>query len=398
MKILLFSQNIAESGIRGGGSIVWCRSFVRMLRKNGHDVYVFTFGKEIHIVQCEEFKHKVFSFEYKNKWGWIDSIVFGQIPMIIRAAREARTILRAHQIDAIVAAGIHEAAGFFVYPPHVPVFVTCHGIYPLELKMWFTGKRRYARIGAYWLLEQISQKICSGIIYPSNWLKEKLKKRLHAVNNSVIGNCLRQVPIENHAYSKKSLNVREDVPLVVSFNLLIAPYDREEFKIYLETVKKIISIRNDIQFLLIGVSDERKEWVYELIKGLPVTILGYVDNVFEILRLADLFLHVTFTDSFSMITLEAMSVGLPVVVTSEGALPELVEHEKTGLVVPMNPDALSAAVINLLEDKKKRCALGEAAHGYAQAQYNEDRIGKLWDNYLRNNIPENELVPEMGVR
>jgi glycosyltransferase involved in cell wall biosynthesis len=59
---------------------------------------------------------------------------------------------------------------------------------------------------------------------------------------------------------------------------------------------------------------------------------------------------------------EAMSAGLPVIGTSVGGIPELILDGVTGLIVPpKNPEALSRAIVTLIENPEFRRQLGEEA-------------------------------------
>jgi len=73
------------------------------------------------------------------------------------------------------------------------------------------------------------------------------------------------------------------------------------------------------------------------------------------------------------IVLEAMASGLPVIATEVGGLPEVVEHGRTGLLVPSrSADALADALSLLLNDEKIRAAFGRegtkrARHCYSKS-------------------------------
>ncbi|NTV43926.1 MAG: glycosyltransferase family 4 protein, partial [Syntrophobacteraceae bacterium] len=70
------------------------------------------------------------------------------------------------------------------------------------------------------------------------------------------------------------------------------------------------------------------------------------------------------------VILEAMACGLPVVATRVSGLPEVVEHGKTGLLVPReNPAALAAAVSCLLADQQLRESCGRLGRESALAKY-----------------------------
>ena len=75
-------------------------------------------------------------------------------------------------------------------------------------------------------------------------------------------------------------------------------------------------------------------------------------------------------ESFSYSTLEAMAAARPVIVTRTGALPELIEHERSGLVVtPDEPHEMAAALERFLSDRGLAESCGLAAFAKAKGQY-----------------------------
>lgn len=78
-----------------------------------------------------------------------------------------------------------------------------------------------------------------------------------------------------------------------------------------------------------------------------VTYLGpkYGTEKFEILASSHVMVFPTFKDCFPLVLLEAMAFALPVISTFEGAIPEIVDEGKTGLLVKdRDPEALAAAM------------------------------------------------------
>mgnify|MGYP002410444827 FL=1 len=78
--------------------------------------------------------------------------------------------------------------------------------------------------------------------------------------------------------------------------------------------------------------------------------------------------------------LEAMSCGLPVVVTNVGGMPDVVSDGVEGFVVePANADALAIALGKLLRDRELRKKMGARCREKIQQEYSLDSVA---DNYI----------------
>jgi colanic acid/amylovoran biosynthesis glycosyltransferase len=72
--------------------------------------------------------------------------------------------------------------------------------------------------------------------------------------------------------------------------------------------------------------------------------------------------------------LEAMALGAPVVTTSVAGIGELVEHERTGLIVPeRDPGAVADALERLLADRELAAALAERGRRRVEERYSLER-------------------------
>jgi glycosyltransferase involved in cell wall biosynthesis len=76
------------------------------------------------------------------------------------------------------------------------------------------------------------------------------------------------------------------------------------------------------------------------------------------------------SESFGVAILEASACGRPVVVSDVGGLPEVVEHETTGLIVEReNPEATAEALLSLAGDAALRAELGNAGRRHVLDHY-----------------------------
>ena len=97
------------------------------------------------------------------------------------------------------------------------------------------------------------------------------------------------------------------------------------------------------------------------------------DRLWSLLRRAAIFAFPSVIDQAPNVVIEAMAAGLPVVAVRTGAVPEMVEHGRTGLLTDGGDGDLLAALTTLLDDRPLRSAMGAAAQARFAARYEAGR-------------------------
>ena len=93
------------------------------------------------------------------------------------------------------------------------------------------------------------------------------------------------------------------------------------------------------------------------------------------LALFDVFVMPSRQEGLGLSIMEAQAAGVPVVASRVGGIPTLIEDGKTGLLVePENKDALSEAIIRLLNDKPLRESIGIAGRVFIENNYSLDKM------------------------
>jgi len=142
--------------------------------------------------------------------------------------------------------------------------------------------------------------------------------------------------------------------------------------------------------LLVGRGDDR-ERLQDLVESLDlrdrVRFLGFVpeDDLPALYRHSDVFAIASDVEVQSIPTLQAAATGLPIVAAEAAALPELVENNTNGhLVPPDDPAAFATAIRNILDDLQLAERLGQASLeiGRQHAEKNTfDAYEKLYRAY-----------------
>ncbi len=133
----------------------------------------------------------------------------------------------------------------------------------------------------------------------------------------------------------------------------------------IKAMKHVISKFPEAVLLIVGDGPIHSELI-DLVKDLKleknVRFLGTRTDVPEIMSVIDVFVLCSRSEGLSVTLLEAMAAGKPVIATSVGGNPELIEHDINGLLVESDDEeGLSKALIELLTDKLKSIKLGESA-------------------------------------
>ena len=115
-----------------------------------------------------------------------------------------------------------------------------------------------------------------------------------------------------------------------------------------------------------------------------VRFLGYRRDIPDLLGLMDMVIMPSLRESFGIAALEAMAMKLPVVASRIGGLEEVVEHERTGLLVPpSDAAALAEAILRLAENPEMRRNMGEAGRHRVEEKFSiESTIRRTEALYL----------------
>jgi hypothetical protein len=108
----------------------------------------------------------------------------------------------------------------------------------------------------------------------------------------------------------------------------------------------------------------------------PVEIPGInvhlASNLWQELSTAAVFVYKSESEPLGSAALVAMASGVPVVASGTGGLPEIVEHERTGLLV--NNGDFASAVRRLLDDPRLAAELGRAGREHVQRGFSADQM------------------------
>lgn len=148
---------------------------------------------------------------------------------------------------------------------------------------------------------------------------------------------------------------------------------RKNVPLLLAAVKKARDAGLQVSLDIVGEGPER-----QALAGLAsdlgiadrVRFLGPSDNVAAHLRQARVFVLPSAYEGLPNVVLEAMACGLPVIATRVGGVPDVIEHGRSGLLVPAgDADALCDGIREVLTDRKLAHELGRHARAAAEERF-----------------------------
>ena len=113
-----------------------------------------------------------------------------------------------------------------------------------------------------------------------------------------------------------------------------------------------------------------------------VKFLGTRSDVAQVLRACHVFCHAAPFEPFGIVAIEAMAVGLPIVVPSSGGVREIVEHGVDGLLYPaLNHHALAELMVTLTNESALRERMGTASRRIVERFSVQQYLSKLYQAY-----------------
>lgn len=243
---------------------------------------------------------------------------------------------------------------------------TYHGIHYLHDKR--LGKRLVRRAIDRFLLRWTDEVICVSRSDRELALGERLALTDHV---SVVHNGIDLAPFAMPRSGGRRSGQRNGVFVVGTVSRL---HEQKGHFLLLQAAALIRQAHPQVRFRVIGdgpLRESLEAQARELGVDEAVEFLGARDDIPSQMRNFDLFVLPSLWEGLPYVLLEAMAAGLPVVAADVSGAREIIADGTEGVVVPLrDPQALAAAVIDLMEDGARRAALG--AKG---AQVVRDRFG-----------------------
>ncbi|MDP3948336.1 MAG: glycosyltransferase [bacterium] len=396
MKIAIFSDNFYPeiSGI--SDSII---SLAKELAGRGHEIrfYVPRYPAKCHAkvgLKCEEIKlgknisvKRLFSVPYPSGTGQGRAVIPN--PLTYFSVRKFNPDIIHTQL--FFGAGLD--ALWFAKMLKKPLIGTNHTAVAEFV--------RYSPVKSEWIANMMLKYVnwyygkCELITAPSRSVIDEMKfygfnKESHVISNPVDVQIFSPLPNKNRLRKKFGFGSH-----VVIHAGRLSP--ERKISVIVKAMPLVKKEFPDAELAIAGNGIARKE-LESLAAGLgvrsSVKFMGFVEKhvLAEAYNAAGIFVITSTSDTQSMVMMQAMASGLPIIGVKARALPEYINKNNGILIEPDNPEALAKKIIFLLKNPEKMKKLGEGARKFA-VNFGSESIAGTWEKiygkaireyYLRN--------------
>jgi glycosyltransferase involved in cell wall biosynthesis len=364
--------NLALLWSKYSGNVTSVNDLILWLDKDRFNViFVYLSGYGVDKNLIEEAGYKVF---YLCNAKQIRTFRFSNLFKLIR-------ILKEHKID-IIHCHAHNAT---VYGTIAATFartsVVMSHVHGLNRSRNF--RRKLVNFLLLWKVKRIIP-VANSVkrdVLKSNWFLSA--KKLSVLENSIDYKRFADVTVSKQE-AKQMLGLPQDAFVVGTIGRLAStkglPYLIEAFS----KIKAQIPLAH---FILLGDGGLRLE-LEKLVAKMPccdsIHFLGYKTNIEALLRGFDVFVLSSVAEGMPRVIIEAMAAKVPCIATRVGGIPEIIDDENTGLLVPpKDSGALAKAMISIANatDEDREKIIQKAQSRVRQFYSHEVVMEKLRDLY-----------------
>ncbi len=359
MKILYLATHFNYGGIT-----TYVYSLAKSLSERGHEIVVASSGGQVEnaLRKIPGIHHLTIPIKTKSELS----------PKVVVSSLVLKRLLLKHRVDIIHSHTrvTSVVAGYLKRTTKIPYVTTCHGFYRRNigrqlLPMW--GDLTIA------ISDAVKKHLMIDFFVPEN--------RIRLVPNSIDVANFRVDPIR----------LDTERPLrKVGIVARLSPV--KGHAVLIKAMKKVVEEYPDacllifgegkIKYSLIAIAEELK--IMDRVLFLPS-----VANTSEVLREIDIFVLPSLDEGLGLSILEAQACGIPVVASRVGGIPSIVKNNQTGLLVPPGDvDALSGAILKLMDNSRLAVTLGHEGRLTVEEKFDMSRMveemEKVYQEVIRN--------------
>ncbi|MCK4994633.1 MAG: glycosyltransferase family 4 protein [Candidatus Omnitrophica bacterium] len=220
--------------------------------------------------------------------------------------------------------------------------------------------------------------------------KVAAKEKIEVAHTAVESSNINKEDLQKSVLLKKELGINNG-------KIIVGMVGRLELikgvKYFIEAAIQIADKFKNVQFLLVGEGSLKQD-LEQRVKQAKLedrfVFSGWREDVIDIMLLMDMMVLASLNEAVGIVLIEAQGLGIPVIASAVGGIPEVVEDGKSGiLVAPKDINGFYDAMALLIEDESKRIAMAEAAIKFERDKYDPADlcriIARTYDMLLNSN-------------
>ena len=180
------------------------------------------------------------------------------------------------------------------------------------------------------------------------------------------------------------LSIGEDVKVLITTSRLVKK------NAVVDIIEAMRYLPDNVKLIIVGTGSEEKNLKFKILNlklENRVIFAGQVDNkeVPKYLKISDIFIRPSLSEGLGNSFLEAMAVGVPVIATPVGGIPDFLIDGETGLFCEVNnPKSIAEKVKILMESSELREKIVKNARQMIKEKYNWEIIAEKMKNIFNN--------------
>ncbi|WP_020404354.1 N-acetyl-alpha-D-glucosaminyl L-malate synthase BshA [Gracilimonas tropica] len=357
-----------------GGSGVVATELAKTLAKKGHNIHMLSYARPARLDTLETgiTYHEVAINSYP---------LFDYPPYALALASQMVNLIEYENLDLLhVHYALPHATSAYLAKQimsergiQVPVVTTLHG----------TDITLVGRDPSYKHVVEFSIDKSDGVTAVSEYLKKEtyehfdIEQDIRVIPNFID---LDRFKKSNKSHFKKAICPNDEKVVVHVSNFRKVKRVPEVVTVF----SKILEAGIASKLLLVGDGPDRQK-AEQQCRDLGicdhVRFLGKLDQVEEVLSIADLFLIPSGSETFGLAALEAMSCSVPVISSNIGGLPEVNVHGETGYLCNLDDvDCMADYGVKILSDPKLHKKMAANARKQAE-RFNQDKVVKQYEAF-----------------
>ncbi|MFH1421835.1 MAG: glycosyltransferase family 4 protein, partial [Planctomycetota bacterium] len=180
---------------------------------------------------------------------------------------------------------------------------------------------------------------------------------------------------KNKIELKRLLRVGENEIIIGAVGSLVW---HKGYEILIYAAASVVKRFPDVRFVIFGdgpLYNSLTELINKLQLSEKVILTGFIEEAQDYISALDVYVSSSIMEGLGTSLLDALVFSKPVAASAAGGIPEIIENNKTGLLVPVgSPEALAEAICSLISNSTLSRILGEAGRELVKERFSAEKM------------------------